>query len=325
MNGSLLGLGELVALACVSFALVISVAVAVAYPHARHRIGSLAPEDRPGWILALCLAPAGGAFLITLVCLLPSLAGLGWHLTDHCYAHGSGHPHLCVTHLPSAGGGVLGIAALFVVAALVLAAIAHLVRTARLSRQLRSVIDDSGGGTTTIVSSHPLAATIGILRPKVVLSSALRRSLRDDLVAAIEHHEQAHVRRRDPLVRTVARLAAVFHFPGTRRRLLCDLQLACEQACDEYAAREIGNRLTVARALLAVERLLASNRLPLPGFVAGFGSTGIAARVNALTEEPVERSRLWLSATLAGVLILLVAKADGIHHTTETLLGFVTR
>jgi Zn-dependent protease with chaperone function len=324
VSGSLLALGELVALAYVSFALVISLSVAVVYPLVRDRLGSLAPEDRSNWLLGLSLAPTVGAFLMTVACLLPSVEGLGWHLVDHCFAHGNDHPHLCMAHLPMVAGTVAGIAALVVLAALSLSAIGDLARTIRLSRRLRSVIESTGSGRE-IDSAQPLAATIGILRPKVMLSKALRRSLPDDLIAAIERHEEAHVRRRDPLVRTVARLAAVFHLPGTRRRVLGDLQLACEQACDEYAAREVGDRLTVASALLAMERLLASNRVPLPSAVAGFGGASIAARVNALTENPISRARVWLPATLAGVLTLLVVTADTIHHTTETLLGLFTR
>lgn len=322
MNGSLLALGELVALAYVSFALVISAMSAGLYPLVRDRLRRWSPGDRASWIFAFCMAPALGALLLTVACLLPSIEGLSWHLIDHCSAHGNEHPHLCLAHLPAGAGNLVGLLALGSLAMLFIAALVDLVRSTEFSRQLRAAIENGQRGGE-LDGSQPLAATIGILRPKVIISTALRRNVPRELVAAIAHHEDAHVRRRDPLLRTVARFGTVLHLPAIRRDLLRDLHLACEQACDERAAVLVGDRLLVARALLAVERLLSTSQERLPAAAAGFADAGIAARVNALLEDPVSRAWNWLPGTLAALLILVVATADRIHHTTETLLGLV--
>lgn len=324
MNGSLLALSELVALAYVTFALGISAACAGLYPLVRDRLDSWAPADRAAWIFVFCTAPAAGALLLTALCLLPSFDGLMRHLADHCSAHGSDHPHLCLAHLPESAGTLAGLASLGVLGLLLVAAVGDLIHTARLGRQLQAMLrhDDRN---CEIGSSQPLAVTIGILRPRVVISSALRRNLPEELFAAVVDHENAHVRRRDPLLRTLARLGAFLHVPGMRRRMLRDLHLACEQACDEHAAEHSGDRLLVARALITVERLLARSKATLPVSVIGFGGAGITARVNALVKDPGPRTRMWLPVASIGLLILLVATADRIHHMTETLLGLVTR
>lgn len=324
MSGSLLALGELLALAYLAFALLISAICAALHPLVRARLRSWAPEDRAGWIFVFCVAPPAGGLLLTAVCLLPSVDALSWHLVDHCFRHGSGHPHLCLAHLPAGAGTIAGLAALGMLGMLSISAMLDLARTTRFSHKLRAAIENRGWARE-LDHAHPLAATIGILRPRVVISAALQRSLPRELFAAVVHHENAHVRRRDPLVRTLARIGTVLHFPGTRRQLLRDLHLACEQACDEQAASQVGDRLLVARALIAVERLLATTRMTLPASAAGFGDAGITVRVNALAEDPASRSRMRLPAALTGVLILLVAAADRIHHTTETILGLVTR
>lgn len=322
MSGSVLAFGELVALAYVTFALGISAACAGLYPLVRDRLHSWAPADRAAWIFAFTTAPPAGAFLLTAVCLLPSFDGPWWHLVDHCSAHGSDHPHLCLAHLPENAGTVAGLVALGVLSVLFLTMVGDLVRTARLGRQLQDALGDRN---RQIDSLQPLAATIGILRPRVVISSALRRDLSEELFAAVLDHENAHVRRRDPLFRMLARLGAFLHVPGTRRQMRRDLHVSCEQACDEQAADQSGDRLLVARALIAVERLLTPRHMTLPASATGFGDTGIIARVTALAKDPIPRSRMWLPFASIGLLLLLVATADRIHHMTETALGLVTR
>lgn len=324
MNGSLIALAELVALAYLTFALGLSATCAGLYPRVRQRLEQWAPADRANWVLAFCTAPAAGALVLTTLCFLPSLGAGWWHLVDHCTVHGSGHPHLCFAHLPKSAGTLVGTGALALLFVVFAALAVEVLRLNRLRHRLQPVIGEGGAGSV-IDSPQPLAATIGILRPRVVVSSALRRHLPGELLAAVLEHEQAHVRRRDPLRRMLAHLGSVFHLPKTRQRLLRDLQLACEQACDEQASDRSGDRLLVARALLRVERLLARGRVKLPALAFGFGSAGIISRVEALAGDPIRRAPLWLPAVLCAFLVALVVAADSIHHTTETLLGLVTR
>jgi len=138
-------------------------------------------------------------------------------------------------------------------------------------------------------------------------------------------HERAHARRRDPLRLVTAALLSAGHLPGTRRLLLSDLALACEQAADDEAAVAVGDRVRVAEAIVTVERVLGSSH---SGLAAAMGMDGAStvARVEELLREPptsgplLLRGLLWSLAAVAAVLL-----ASDLHHLTETLLEALAR
>jgi beta-lactamase regulating signal transducer with metallopeptidase domain len=110
-----------------------------------------------------------------------------------------------------------------------------------------------------------------------------------------------------------------------RRRLLRELAIASEQACDAEAGRRIGDRLRVAEAILAVERILAAAP-PARAGLAGFEGTSVAQRVEALlAAEPPAPGRARFRIAAAGALALGLAFADPLHHATEHFLALVTR
>lgn len=100
-------------------------------------------------------------------------------------------------------------------------------------------------------SLPPLAFTIGLRRPRLVLSQSLFTTLPPDELNAVVAHEAAHLRRGD-LWR--------FFIAHCLRRFLFFLPLSCwlgetflqvsEEAADEDAVKRTGQPLTLARALL---------------------------------------------------------------------------
>jgi hypothetical protein len=61
---------------------------------------------------------------------------------------------------------------------------------------------------------QPLAATVGLLRPTVVLSPALESALDPEALAAVRAHERAHASHRDPLRIWLAQLATDLQWPS---------------------------------------------------------------------------------------------------------------
>ena len=101
------------------------------------------------------------------------------------------------------------------------------------------------------------------------------------------------------------------------------MELATERACDEEAGSRLGDRLVVAEAILAAERLLASTSTRSPGPLLAFGGSSVPARVHGLLAEPVARrgrAGWWPAGGLLGACLLL---ADPLHHATEHLLGLL--
>jgi beta-lactamase regulating signal transducer with metallopeptidase domain len=133
-------------------------------------------------------------------------------------------------------------------------------------------------------------------------------------------HERAHAVRRDALVLTVARVLTLAHLPHVRRRILADLALACEQACDEEAARACGDRVRVAETIVAAERA-AATASPSPVAGLAFGGGEVVHRVESLLAAPVDGARTrrlrWI---LLAAGAALAAAAPHVHHWTETIL-----
>lgn len=325
-----LGLLQLGLLAMGCFAVSIALLTALLYPRVRSRLATLPPGRRANVLRWMCAAPLFGAGILTSLCLLPSVLGAIWPQFDHCLTH-HGHVHICFIHPPASIGNLSawGLTGLFwgVLAAGIVAMGRRAIAAARSLHQLwPSARYEPAVGAHLITSSLPFSVVVGLLRQKILLSTALAERLSKSLLRIVLAHEAAHVRRHDSLWQLIASLLSVAHLPPLRRQLLADLALASERACDEDAAAAIGDRLSVARAILVVERMLA-DRSPLLPFAPGFGGSDVPARVEALL-EPSRPTRDWLVGTVGVALILCLvalAPSGALHHWTETLLGVLVR
>ena len=333
MSGAFL-LAQYSVLAVAMLTLIASAACAVIYPRMRSSISEVEPAQRARILLLLCAAPVLIGLLLTAVCFLPSLVQSIWTSADHCPHHAAGHSHLCLAHLPTTGHGIIAwILAGVALAALVTVVAKHAfdsVRSGRLLEQLvRAGHRDEMLGVWIADTQFPMALTAGYLQRRIVVSTGLLEHMPPELLNALLAHEHAHARRRDPLRKLIARIASVVHLPGTRRQLLDDLALATEQSCDEEAGAAIGDRLRVAQAMLAVERLAQQhdNRGVDLGLAAEyFGRVSITPRVEALLSARPRRSSpmgVWAAGLTALALAVLIA--EPIHHATETLLGLIAR
>jgi len=143
-------------------------------------------------------------------------------------------------------------------------------------------------------------------------------------------HEEAHVRRRDPLKKLLFALLAGF-FPGAQRNYLNRQMMLCmEQCADEQVSRQGWSETFIAQTLLKVTRL--SNGLPLSGLQAGnagsplcchFALDQLDARILYLLADNKGRS---CPTILIGILFLLLAASclfsvDALHHIIETLFS----
>ena len=96
------------------------------------------------------------------------------------------------------------------------------------------------------------AATVGVLRPRVVIAPAFWRSLDDLSRHAVRAHEDAHVRHRDPLRVWTARLATDLQWPGRHAtHRFAEWRHALELARDEAVRREGIDGADLAAAVIA--------------------------------------------------------------------------
>ncbi|MGG1947559.1 hypothetical protein AB1286_22660 [Trinickia sp. NRRL B-1857] len=165
--------------------------------------------------------------------------------------------------------------------------------------------------------------TAGLLRPKVVFSPFLAKTLDDAALEAAWQHEQAHARHRDPLRIWLAQFATDLQWPwpGAGVRFEAWLE-ALEYARDDEARRHGVSGEALAAALLATLRhtnaLHAANAEP--GRQAALAQARLVGSRNALQRRiarllaPLSASpasntseRAWYGAPFAGLLLLAAA------------------
>ena len=246
---------------------------------------------------------------------------------------GEGHTHFCVAHPHLILDEHLLWAVYLVLALLTVSALWTQLygwwRTRCLLNALATVSHyDGQRGIRVMDCAAPLALAAGLSRPEVYISSSLLASLPSNMLWVIVAHERAHVRRRDGLIQFVAHIVSLLHLPGTRRRLLADLSLACEQACDQEAAQEVGDPLRVAETLLTLARWFTPAKcVPAVGALS-FGSGDLVPRIEALlstapTPHGVSLPRQVWIALFPLLLSAAGYAAEPLHRAVEALLGLL--
>lgn len=166
---------------------------------------------------------------------------------------------------------------------------------------------------TVVGDERPLAYATD--SGEIVVSAAMLRSLDAGERRALLAHERSHVRHRHHRYLRVVNAATWLPvLRGLRRQA----RFATERWADEDAAREIGDRRVVARA---IARAALAEPAPVPGLaLAGYG---VKARVDALLDggSTAAGSRETVAvATGSVVLGAAVATSTQFHH----LAAFVT-
>ena len=168
-----------------------------------------------------------------------------------------------------------------------------------------------------------LAATIGLLRPRVKIDPQLGAALDEDALTAAHAHERAHAQHRDPLRIWLAQIVTDLQWPVpmAHERLRAWLTVL-ELARDEEAIAGGVDGADLAAAILACARLEGPRR----GLVAAMTGDGSALehRVQRLMAGAVPasaRSRGWLAAAL--VMASILALTLGMLVGEEAVRRFV--
>lgn len=333
-----------------------------------------------GWkstTLLVCLAlPLLSVTSLLIASFLPSLLDLLGIVPDNCSPDHTHHPHLCPLHPSAPVEGpalwlcVVGFVWMGNVVMAGIRAGMRIVQTCfnspidapmdsptkasvcieldALSEEQRQALDAATVGlpigVQVIRSPVPVAALVGIVRPRVILSTTLLELLPPDELLAVVQHEAAHHTRRDLLTEACIELLAACHMPMIGKVLKTAYRDVVELACDERAAAHLGSGLPGASALLRLHRwaLTARQGLQLPsgvpegvspgmsiGWATAGASQGAAQRIQSLIQwsgsppGPTSLSPfVWLPVGVA-VGLILVAR-EPIHHLLEDLLGMLS-
>jgi len=165
--------------------------------------------------------------------------------------------------------------------------------------------------------------TVGLLRPRVVVSDRFRDEVSTRLLAAAVAHERAHLRARDPLRILLQRFVADLQWPlpGVSQRFQSWL-LALELRRDWEAVRAGASALDLSEAILAAARYGHTPTSPLAPGAEG-GGRGIQIRIRRLLGE-VEpgTSGRWMVPQRLATCVAVLAAASGAagYHFGEAVL-----
>jgi hypothetical protein len=153
----------------------------------------------------------------------------------------------------------------------------------------------------------PLAGTVGLVRPTTVISEELRSVLAEDELAAVEAHELAHVRHRDPLRIWVGQIIADVQWPARSAELRFRQWLhALELARDEEARDAGADGPALAAAVVDVARRL---RTPAPCGAHLVGQAELLRDRIARLLSPLTQGRHAPGRVLAAVVIIVLVAA----------------
>ena len=164
----------------------------------------------------------------------------------------------------------------------------------------------------SLASSHQgqAIATVGLMRPRIILSPRIAEALDEQALAAAFEHERAHARHRDPLRLWLAQLGTdlLWPWPAAHSRFQC-WRRALELARDEEAQSRGVAGPDLAAAILVSLRLSrgggSSNAATLGG-----DEPLVAERIACLmrpleTEAPKANAR-WLLALAVGIALAVL-------------------
>lgn len=166
----------------------------------------------------------------------------------------------------------------------------------------------------------PPLATVGLVRPRVVLAEDLRGTLDPAALAAGLAHERVHVRHRDPLRIWLAQIATDLQWPSPSARRRFEHWLgALELARDEEARLDGVSGEDLAAAVVAVARM--PRRVPGAAMACLTGAeASLASRVHRLLAPvPPDRGRRSILLPMAVLAVLVGSVAIGAAYGDDML------
>lgn len=174
-----------------------------------------------------------------------------------------------------------------------------------------------------------LLATVGWLRPRVVLSPRIATALDPQALAAALEHERAHVRHRDPLRLWLAQLGSdlLWPWPAAEARFH-SWRRALELARDEEARLHGVAGADLGAAILAALRLCQDGGSLTAATLGGdesFVEERIARLLRPLENDPLpaKKGAWWPLAMAAGISLAVLLGSEFGERAVRALLAVV--
>lgn len=164
------------------------------------------------------------------------------------------------------------------------------------------------------------AVTVGLLRPRIVLTEGLVDALPGRELVAVAAHEEAHRSARDNLLIVAAKtvVTTLFYLPGPKMAFI-QMRNCLERAADRSAAS--GDRLAIAEALARIASMnYSESDLSTSLTTAVTGNGDLMARLEELVRDEEHSSHSWVRVSLlvAGAAAVLAIFASSAMAVTDS-------
>ncbi len=183
------------------------------------------------------------------------------------------------------------------------------------SGEAREILDEVIGssglrGSVRLTASPALESPAVVGLREICLPLRAECGLTRSELRVVLAHELAHMMRRDPLWTMGSRLlAALFFVQPLNRLAIREIETEAEFLCDDWAVRQTGEPIALARSLTRIsEWLTCPPPAPVLAVVRDTG-TPLGRRVRRILAYSAERPRAGRSRVLALVVLLLAATA----------------
>lgn len=136
----------------------------------------------------------------------------------------------------------------------------------------------------------------GVLRPRIVVPHRAFAELCDDAQRAMIAHELGHIARLDPLWSAATRsVSSLLFFQPLNWITAARLEETAEFACDEFAVRQTGDEIALARCLTTVAEWIVGPAQPSPACPMARKGSKLGERVERIldvSERPRKRETL---------------------------------
>jgi|GEM_PF-1622816 len=281
------------------------------------------PQSRILLLRVFITAPLLGGIALGLMASLPSLSHVSRLPLDHCHdpagCFGGYNAHVVSNFEFSV---VLLLVSLFVWA--LFKANKQKRRSDFINLKIKSASQgDQIKNVRVIDADSPVAFSVGLLRPFIVVSTGLMDQLSAIESKVVYAHEAAHVVNKDNLYKFIFALVANFHLPNIGKTFLDEHALSIELRADAYAAGQVRSPVVIAEAILSVQRIVQSHPLSGGGVLSHFSGSAIEQRIGFLlgNTRGIKLGNRSLVLSFFGVLCLMGLGAVPFHNLLENVIS----
>lgn len=200
----------------------------------------------------------------------------------------------------------------------------HVVKSSTTISTLSAMSSPGPEGIRILETNTAAAFTAGIKDPSCYMTSALLDEINAEEFAIIRLHEMAHIKRNDPLKKTLFHLLTTFFPASIAISFNQAMTTAMEQSADAAVANDHHDKAIIAKTLLKVRRLVVqdfTDQFHAPQ-ICHYGLDNIDLRIRYLLADQKgdEVPMLWVLGFIGLLAIGCALGTDTIHHAIEISL-----